>query len=49
MGFVSTTTLTQQGRRERGRAGGGALFFPRKIGKHKVFTCEEHMRLEFIY
>ena len=25
------------------------IFFPRKIGTHKIFTCEEHMRLEFIY
>ena len=24
-------------------------FFPRKIGKHKTFTCEEHIRLECIY
>ena len=25
------------------------IFFRRKIGKHKIFTCEEHMRLECIY
>ena len=25
------------------------FFFPRKIGTHKIFTCEEHMGLEFIY
>ena len=24
-------------------------FFPSKIGKHKIFTCEKHMRLERIY
>ena len=28
---------------------GAKYFFPRKIGKHKMFTCEEHMRLECIY
>ena len=28
---------------------GPKLFFPRKIGKHKIFTCEEHLRLESIY
>ena len=29
--------------------GGGEMTFPCKIGTHKIFTCEEHMRLEFIY
>ena len=28
---------------------GAKDFFPCKIGKHKTFTCEEHMRLEFTY
>ena len=28
---------------------GAKIFFPRKIGTRKTFTCEEHMRLEFIY
>ena len=28
---------------------GAKFFFPRKIGKHKIFTCENHMRLECIY
>ena len=47
-----------QGRRERGGHGGtrppapflaAKFFFLRNIGTHKIFTCEEHMRLEFIY
>ena len=47
--------VINKGRTERG---GGATaphyflqqsFFPRKIGTHKIFACEEHMRLEFIY
>ena len=28
---------------------GAKKIFPRKIGKHKVFTCEERVRLWFIY
>ena len=28
---------------------GANIFFPRKIGERKTFTCEKHMRLEFIY
>ena len=49
-----------QSRRERGGWGtppptppppfpGAKFFFPRKIETHKIFTCEEYMRLEFIY
>ena len=25
------------------------IFFQRQIAKHKFFTCEKHLRLEFIY
>ena len=37
-----------------GQEGGSTIswrkfFFPRKIGNCKIFTGEEHMRLEFIY
>ena len=28
---------------------GAKIFFPRKIRKHKIFTCEEHLILWFIY
>ena len=42
-----------------GKGGGGVgwghhfleqnTFFRRKIGKHKIFTCEEHMSFDCIY
>ena len=47
-----------QGHRERRGRGtlpplplfpGAKIFFPPKIGNHKIFTNEELMRLEFIY
>ena len=53
--------LQIQSCRETGGIGGGEgasaphhfleqiIFFPRNIGKHKIFTCEEHIRLECIY
>ena len=28
---------------------GSKMFFTSKIGNHKTFTCEEHMKLELIY
>ena len=28
---------------------GAKVFFPRKIGKHKTFTCEKHVRLQLIH
>ena len=54
--IVDGPCLIPQGRRERGQRSslpplfpGAKYFFPRKIGKHKIFTSEEHMRLECIY
>ena len=49
--LIITLDIRAVGKEGQGRAPfpGAKYFFPRKVGKYKIFTCEEHIRLECIY